>query len=306
MKKMIFSLLAIAAMTSCTTTSEDEIDPNAPVEIKMNVGIEAIARSAIEGTSFTEDNNDLFRIIAFNGSEKPSDFSSTPYIKNESVKISSGNLAFNTPQYYPNNGDNLYFYTYTSEGLTDPSDYASNSISPTVSYTITGQEDIMTAIEETGSNKTSNTDLSLTFSHQLMRVKFLAVKGTGFGEDKITEVTVKDCHKQPLLNIATGILDWDKNKSVTGDLQAYTNTPGVSAIASPGSAIGDIMIEPQEKISITVIAGGVTYSVNNIALTKAQKNKMNVVTLTFSPKGVGVDATLEDWDNTGTGTGTVQ
>lgn len=59
MKKMILSLLAIAAMTSCTTTSEDEIDPNAPVEIKLSAGIgtvEAIGRAAIPSTLTTDLN----------------------------------------------------------------------------------------------------------------------------------------------------------------------------------------------------------------------------------------------------------
>ena len=36
MKKFILSIFAIAAMTSCTKTSEDDVDPNAPVEIKLN------------------------------------------------------------------------------------------------------------------------------------------------------------------------------------------------------------------------------------------------------------------------------
>ena len=31
MKKLILSILAIAAMTSCTKSSDEEIDPNAPV-----------------------------------------------------------------------------------------------------------------------------------------------------------------------------------------------------------------------------------------------------------------------------------
>ena len=50
MKKFILSIFAIAAMTSCTKTSEDDVDPNAPVEIKLNAGIEtsvSIGRSAV-------------------------------------------------------------------------------------------------------------------------------------------------------------------------------------------------------------------------------------------------------------------
>ena len=35
MKKFILSILAIAAMASCTKTSEDDVDPNVPVEIKF-------------------------------------------------------------------------------------------------------------------------------------------------------------------------------------------------------------------------------------------------------------------------------
>ena len=40
MKKLILSVLAIAAMTSCTKSSVEDLDPNAPVEIKLNAGIE--------------------------------------------------------------------------------------------------------------------------------------------------------------------------------------------------------------------------------------------------------------------------
>ena len=48
MKKFILSILAIAAMTSCTKSSVEDLDPNAPVEIKLNAGIEVntIARSS--------------------------------------------------------------------------------------------------------------------------------------------------------------------------------------------------------------------------------------------------------------------
>ena len=53
MKKFILSILAIAAMASCTKTSEDDVDPNAPVEIKLGGSITALSKAAVTDNTFT-------------------------------------------------------------------------------------------------------------------------------------------------------------------------------------------------------------------------------------------------------------
>ena len=47
MKKLITLALACVALASCSKENEEGVEPNAPVEIKLNAGIEGMARAEI-------------------------------------------------------------------------------------------------------------------------------------------------------------------------------------------------------------------------------------------------------------------
>lgn len=310
MKKIILSLLAIAAMTSCTKSSEEEIDPNAPVEIKLNAGIEALARSVVTGSTFpTSENADLFRVTVYKGTTVPtSDYDKT-YFDNAVVQMKSSQLSFAESRYYPTNAtEKLYFYAFTKDGINAEGDYTvgTTSDAPSVKYTIDGTQDIMSAKVIEGFTKNSTKDLLFSFSHQLMRVQFLLKKGEGFDDTKkITKITINSCKTNPALDVIAGTLDWTKS-STTSNLDAYSDATGKTATAE-GVSVGDIMIQPLGTINITVTAGNITYDALDVNLSEGNANKINVVTLTFSAKSVTPTASIVDWDSTpGSGSGTLQ
>ena len=100
MKKFILSILAIAAMTSCTKTSEDDVDPNAPVEIKLNAGIEtsvSIGRSAVN----KQDEATLGDFVFFKGDgDQTGTNLSWSYTPLTSTVSADGTITFNPVLYY--------------------------------------------------------------------------------------------------------------------------------------------------------------------------------------------------------------
>ena len=297
MKKMIFSLLAIAAMTSCTTTSEDEIDPNAPVEIKLSAGINTLSRAAITGTAF-EDGNDLFHVTAYKSAAPTSDYSNA-YFDNIIVNQASNKLAFAAPKYYPADGTKLYFYAYTSLGIATTSGYTPGTASnnPMVQYEIDGTQEIMSAQVTTGIGKTINDQANpeFTFSHQLMRVQFKATKGDGFSDNiEITSITIANCKTKPQMNIIDGSLDWNNASDTPTALTAFSSTATITT-ATP---CGDIMIQPVETIQITVTAGGIEYAPITVsfATEKAKAGFAHEVTLTFKGTDITPTAKITKWN----------
>lgn len=288
-------MIAIAAMASCTTTSEDEFDPNAPVEIKLDAGIQALSRAAITGTVFT-DGNDLFRVTAYKEAVPTTDYSNA-YFDNANVNQASYKLAFADPKYYPADGKSLYFYAYTSEGIaaTDGYTQGSGSTVPKVQYEINGTQDIMSAKVITGIGKTAKDQAhpEFEFSHQLMRVQFIAKKGDGFSDNiAITKIEVSNCKTKPQMDIIAGTLDWSLDNTPT-TLTAFS---GSETIATSTSC-GDIMIQPVTSIQITVTAGGIEYEpiTINFKTESAKAGFAQEVTLTFQGTDIAPTAKIIDW-----------
>ena len=135
MKKFILSILAIAAMTSCTKTSEDDVDPNAPVEIKLGGSITALSKAAVTDNTFTAQ-------VA--SSETTGNYATPLWSGTNAGKItvSDGSVTFTQTEYYPNDGGTVYMKGFAPQAAINTGQ---------VAYTISGEEDIMVTSEISGS-----------------------------------------------------------------------------------------------------------------------------------------------------------
>ena len=175
MKKFILSILAIAAMASCTKTSEDDVDPNAPVEIKFGAGIDMLSRAAIttDGSGHPVSNITSIQILRGTDGANPafntiSDVTTTADLKTDGTFENIIN-----PQYYKSTTDAANFIAYWPQGLLT---------SGTVNFTITGEEDIIVAPAIATTYSTTPPTVNFQFAHKLaqLQLKVIAQNESAF------------------------------------------------------------------------------------------------------------------------------
>lgn len=166
MKKSILSLLAVAAMVSCT---QNEVTDQSQSEIKFRsttLAIDALTRAPFEG-DITTGTNELTALVIGKLDATTDYTAATAYsngtmiFKDETTAV--GYEADNSGKsYYPANGDQLDFVAlYPATGW--------GSITSTAAFTFTGCEDVMAAAEQSAS-KTTVTPPAFVFNHLLTKL----------------------------------------------------------------------------------------------------------------------------------------
>ena len=288
MKKIFFSLVAVAALASCVKTEPQYLDEKAEIKIKpaTSIATKANALGAIDGTEYpTKENFDVYAY--WNEANAGSKFTEgTVYLGIEGPAVeftNKGNYwGGKTTYYWPKNGSlrfaayspsnvdmehELATDTYTVEGYTQPATTAATwdlLVAPTsVSY------DAMTAAE----------NVSVVFEHALswITVKVVAKDAEAAKAFDIKKVTIED-----VANVAdfeavmsgtksmTWTLDEDAEKVdyvVYSGSQAVTETATVIETTKDGT-----LVIPQATTSITL-----EYTQNALAGTPAlEKQSVNV------------------------------
>lgn len=203
MKKLLVSLLAVAAMASCSkseTESAAAPETNSDlVEILVKSTSRSIdTRAPFEGT-ISGDNQLTARVIA---SATSANYS-TPYKDGKMTFADNGTtqVGFSDKAYYPVDGSTLYLC-----GLY-PADNWQN-VTETAVYTFDGKTDIMAAAEVSSSKSEAQggTYPTLAFKHLLTKLVIkakaeddAAIKAWG----KITEITLKQAGSSLPYNMAT-------------------------------------------------------------------------------------------------------
>ena len=268
MKKFILSILAIAAMASCTKTSEDDVDPNAPVEIKLGGSITALSKAAVTDNTFTAQ-------VA--SSETTNDYTTSPWSGTDAGKINvnNGSVTFTQTEYYPNDGGTIYMKGFAPQATINAGQ---------VAYTISGKEDIMVTSEISGS-RTDNTGKELTFNHLLTQLKFKLVAEdadaiTYWGS--ITSITVKNVEKNLVLKLNTGELSI-ATTSNKGDLEVSEEFTSKALTTTPAEN-GYIMVLPSTTAYVLNIktaenTQGVDVTISPVVTVKGTAHE---ITLTFN------------------------
>ena len=304
MKKFILSILAIAAMTSCTKTSEDDVDPNAPVEIKLNAGIEtsvSIGRSAVNNL----DEATLGDFVFFKGDGDQTGTNLTwSYTPLNSTVSADGTITFNPVLYYNQDPTKYtYFigmYPKSAGTITD------NKLEFTPTEVEKGQTDIMYAQKISG-NKNTTTNLKIQFTHALSQLKFKFTKGSSFESTSatVTSITIKGTNIPTEINLSTGAMTYSLDtKNIKLE---FTTDNTIGGSTAPKNVI---MINPSSsniKADITIQNGEKVLTFTDIDITVTpQAGESHEIELTFEQQAVSGQASITEWtDGTG-GTGTVK
>lgn len=209
MKKLMSSMLVMAAMTSMISCStEDVLDnggqvDNGPVEIKLNAGVSATTKAAI-----SNDFNKDFDVFFF----RPADAATADWSTGTKIKATVSGQAGHAITFKNEAGDEIKQY-YNEDAAKETHLVAchidnstietDNLASGNISFTITGEQDIMATDGQNGSKTTQFTPFQ--FNHLLTQIDIVlkgdAAAQTAFG--KIKSVKIKSVPTQLKLTLSS-------------------------------------------------------------------------------------------------------
>lgn len=322
MKKLILSLAAVAALASCSQEEGNNVPEIAqngtPIAVSAGIETSVVTKAPVTGTAFKDGELNLFRLVAYDNAtqSKPTDFS-TPYFKNSgkgdvNVNSKQGSdskyqLLPDPAQYYPADGNYLYFYAFApgGEGVWTFTPNASASATTAI-ITIDGTQDIMWARDETGIRKMQGTQTQpqLDFTHKLMQVTFKAQADESFtGSDKVTKLTIKGIGTKVTLNPITGTVTFGSE-----DLDAYDNPTGVDIEKTAKDIVAGVMFRPSQTITLDITtANGNTYQGVEVDFGTTESDKAGYsyeVILNFKQTMIVPTASITEW-KTGTNPGII-
>lgn len=286
MKKIILSLLAIAAMTSCTKSSEEEIDPNAPVEIKMQANIGIAARGAV--TDFTNATSTEFGFLRADGAQnaKVEDLTWGNNLLTTTVET-DGTISFNPQQYYDFDATKYAYFI----GIYPKSTLTAGSNTFDTEKVKDGQQDIMYASMQGGNRKT--TALSPTFGHKLSQLKFKFTKDAALTTlGTVTSIKIKGIKLPESIDFKTGVITYATTTFADGITINISN--GTYDTDQEASEV--IMVQPtaEDLTADITLSDGATYS--DIPLkVKTEEGTAHTITLKFQKKSVSSTASITPW-----------
>lgn len=310
MKKLVFSMLAMVAMVSCTNES-DPIDNGGPqgnqqVEIKPSAGI--VASKAAVLPEFTDD----LKVQFF----RPADAETASWGTGTSLFATISGSSGHTITFNNNASDNTEKKQFYNADATQKSWLAGcylGSASGTltngkVTFTIDGTQDIMATDGKSGTKTTVFEGFQ--FNHMLSQIQVI-LKGDAAAQSyfgKVTKVELKDLATN--LDLTLGAKpSIKKNDSALENetIALYSNVTGVSINAS-GETLPNIpmVFKTGNTINLTITSenGGAS----DVAATITggiDSGKKHVITLTFKEK-ITATATVAEWTEGNAGTGEVE
>ncbi len=214
----------------------------------------------------------------------------------------NGGTTLDSP-FYPRYGAYLYLVAYAPKVA---------PVNGEVSYTLTGQEDLLYVQELRGNrwdgerfsgNTQSGKDKSLTFNHLLTRLCFKACKKQADGlAVNITRITVNEAKTQATVPLSTGIPVFS---ATTPGLSLTPSGGGTEVTGVNAVAVGNLMLPPPgdaDTYTLTVETSVGTYSnievsyggVSGAEILKAGMS--HEVTLTIADKSLSITSIeVKEW-----------
>lgn len=301
MRKLLISALALATLAACSK-QEDSLPGGEGKKIEVQAGLTAAVSTKsdltgiVEGEAFPANTTNVFFVTAYSGAAPDRDWSA-PYFNNVAVNSGEGGALELAPaQYYPTNGDKLYFYAHSPKAVSVQD--GTGETAPVVRYTIDGSQDIMAAQVTAGISSITEAQPVFAFTHKLKQVVFRVARDASFEEGiKLTSVEILGAKTSANLALNTGALSWE---SATGDLTAYSDSQGQEITAEPTVVGAPMMFEPGVAFTVRLVAGGVTYDDVAVTLTgegAGQAGVAHEVTLTFKRGAVAPAAQIASWND---------
>ncbi|MEY8608753.1 hypothetical protein AALM74_06185 [Parabacteroides segnis] len=312
MKTLVLSMISIAAtiaaMTACTSEGDpiDNIDNGQPVEIKASAGIgQIITKTAGVITDGTVV--DDIEFIVTEGESAPADWSAANLTPTDATIAADKSLTFTTPQYYNSKASIKSFLV----GYHPKNAGSGSREKNTVSYTITGQQDIMCTEVKNG-NKTDNkeTKLNIEFEHQLAQYSFQILAGDEqavdtWGKIKSIELIGQQTTATLTLNTKTLTFSGDATNVITAGT-VETGFDSTNPTTTPVQFGSPIMVKPtQTGMKVKVVTVNNPDGIEVLLNVESVVSTSYIVTLTFKATEIGATAKIGEW-KTGVGTGDVQ
>ena len=284
MKKIFFSLLAIAAIASCAKTedvytegqTEIQLAPVTALTTKAQVGV-------IDGTSYPTAEN--FNVYAYWANQPAgSDFNTGATVYLDNVKfVNKGKYwGGETTYYWPKNGS-LRFAAYSPADLSmihdlekdlyrlDNHEYVSD---------FSGAYDILVApTSESYTAQTAAEKVSVVFEHALSWLTF-KVQSTAVAEGTFTvhKITVNDVAiKGSLLaDMFAGEKNWTVDPTTATDIQAYAGNTTVTTTVQDLDDYSNLVL-PQATTTLTI-----EFTQNEMEGTPKLENQSVTIPLTLA------------------------
>lgn len=332
MKKLMISMLAMAAMVSCTNEIENpdqpQVNQNEPTPIEFGSSILAVqTKAAKTGTAFSNDEH--IGIIGFKGETAPSTDYSSPFMNNIDFTYATNKFtASDVSAVWERNATHHFYAYYPLATTTETNGYkytaGTASAAPTVSVTVqTGEEGVkqdllwsnLTSKKFTGASTEFSADkMKLQFAHKLARIAFKVVKkDANVPESALKGISFKVDYKDASLNLISGELT--KGSQITADAdkislsKTLTTTETISVDGADNATCGDFspIIIPGTAISnLELTINDQKLAVSDLSTLKFEGGDITTVTITVNSKGVEFSAAITDWTSVNNGTGTVE
>lgn len=306
MKKLMSSMLVMAAMTSMISCStEDVLDNKTPdnannglVPIKMTAAIGHITtKGAINQDEITGalkenlTNVSFLRWDATNAEVTEADWTTLNPFLSATIK-QDGNISFDETQYYKNDGLASYLFgVYPSNGAT----ITENS---QLQWTLDGTKDIIISDVQHGDKKTTEA-LPFKFEHKLTLFKFyvkLPTGSTATGE-KLSSITVKNQNSTAIYDPTTKTFTFsDPTQDMT------TDNPSKDEITTAGISGGSLLVDPikteggrEFEVEVATTKDATTKKYAGKITIGAKINTAYDVQLVISQQAVTGQATIGYW-----------
>ncbi|RHJ90785.1 fimbrillin family protein [Parabacteroides bouchesdurhonensis] len=305
MKNLIISMLAMAAMVSCTSENDpiNEVTNNdKPTPVVFGQSISLVTKAPITGNLLA---NTKIGIWAQEYTTTPAWVADNKNFMDdlELTVAANGDISYTGTKYYSIIPDTKYdFYAYAPKGeIGVSSNAATAGVGPTINLTLgaTDQIDLMYA-SQTGVLK-SATPVALVFKHSLAQIKFKIKKTTSSLNYTLSEIKV-NANSVGTMALANG------QYSNTGTPIDFTVLTGGS-FDIPNNDFAEItgvkplMLFPEElkENSVIFTISGTDYKFKPTATLQA--GTTTTISVTVTSTGVEFSQSVEQWkENTGEGT----
>lgn len=302
MKNLLFGMLAMAAMVSCSSENDPIDDVTGgkqdKVEIKLNAGVVGVETKA----AVTAWDNTKVNFAKKGSTTFDEDWYATI---GSDKKISFTESNFTTPQahYYNNDGSNTTLVGYyPTENITRTANEVSFEIPANADM------DIMSTASQNGNKKVGEQFGEFTFNHLLTQLTFEVLSDAGYTGGSITSIILKGTNRKAKLDLTNPSALTFESLAAGNDITVYNGT--ITPNGTAQSAGEAVMVQAGADMTLTIVAGSTTYENISIVTTETDnKTKAGTsykITLTFSGKTVSAEAGLTAWDTTGTGSGRIE
>jgi hypothetical protein len=302
--KKVF-LIASLIILGCTKEAPEKIPPP-PDEIQVPIGFGAgiiNTKAPIESVSGVPSTQiDGIQILRQDVHKNSSPtWSTVSSVTATASFFTNGNFIVNPLQYHNSNQNKYSHFTAYYPGVNENS-VATALSNGVATFTITGQEDIISAPSATAQGSSSSIPVALTFSHKLSQLQ-IYIKADNEGAIAAWgDITAVKATSPTVLTL-----------NITSQTLAENGTPldlstgeSPQALTTSFASFGTILVYPG-TLTIKVTSANVpeqTVTITGLSSTTA--GHAHRIDLTFTATAINFSATLTDWVNGTTGSGTVE